>query len=84
MKNTLTLDMRSEEGRCQVSADIDHLTDPERKFVFGVLQAVTQGGSVGFSVLPGEDDQTKIVQFTLTNPIAASLATKVNRLVRTN
>lgn len=81
MTQRLMLDMRTDEGRVQVSVDLDFLSPAERAFLFGTLQAAHKGGEVGFSLMPGEDDSTKVLQFTLKNPLAVSVSGAVSRAV---
>ena len=50
MPNTLSLDMRCEEGRCLVQVDIDFLNAGERQFLFRLLEEAKEGRQVGFSV----------------------------------
>ena len=82
MKNQLTLDMRTDEGRCQVSVDLDFLTHSERVFLFSILQSAQKGAHVGFGVASSDDDQTKLLQFVLPNPIAPNLSNVVHNSLK--
>jgi hypothetical protein len=62
--NTLSLDMRCEEGRELVQLDIDFLTDQERKWLFDLLQTAQKGRQVGFGVESPESGE-QIIKFTL-------------------
>ena len=75
----LTLDIRTDEGRCQVSVDLTFLTKPERIFLFGILQAADKGGNIGFGIGNGEDESTKVISFILSNPLAPNLSQIVRR-----
>lgn len=76
-QNAITLGIITEHGQCAVSVDLSSLTRQERIFLFGLLQGAREGGSVGFGVEQGEDERTKIVKFTLTNPLAQTISTAV-------
>lgn len=67
MPNTLSLDMRCEEGRCLVQVDIDFLNAGERQFLFRLLEEAKEGRQVGFSVDSHENGE-HIVKFTLGMP----------------
>ena len=62
--NTLSLDMRCEEGRCLVQVDITSMTDRERAWLFGLLAKAEKGSPVGFCV-DDAGDGAHVVKFTL-------------------
>jgi hypothetical protein len=62
--NTLSLDMRCEEGRCLVQVDISEMAENERQWLMSLLTQAEKGSPVGFGVDAGEDG-AHVVKFTL-------------------
>ena len=62
--NTLSLDMRCEEGRCLVQVDISTMSDRERQWLMSLLTKAEKGSPVGFGV-DAADDGAHVVKFTL-------------------
>lgn len=61
--NTLSLDMRCEEGRCLVQVDISTMAEPERQWLMTLLTKAEKGSPVGFGV--DSVDGGHVVKFTL-------------------
>jgi hypothetical protein len=79
-KHTLTLEVRTESGRCSVAIDLSFMTARERRALFAVVQRPQGGESIGFSMQPFEGgDQKVAITFTLPNPLAATLGGKVRQ-----
>ena len=61
--NTLSLDMRCEEGRCLVQVDISSMAERERQWLMSILTQAEKGSPVGFGV--DSEADAYVVKFTL-------------------
>lgn len=71
----LTLTVRCEYGRAELTLDIDALSKPERQFLFDVMRRTQEGGHVGFDLTesgPGE----KRLMFLLREPVGIDKGVK--------
>jgi hypothetical protein len=74
-RNQLWLDLRTEEGRAQVSVDLSSLTGPERLFLHDLFESANTGAAIGFGVGDG-DNGAQVMQFSFHRAGAAGSSTK--------
>lgn len=63
----LCLDVRTDEGRSQLHCSLEQLSGEQRRFLRGVVEVARRGGSVSFSLEPGEEGEMKL-SFSLREP----------------
>ncbi len=71
-RNQFWLDLRTEEGRAQLSVDLSSLSHRERLFLYDIMHSANTGSTIAFGV--GEDDKgAHVMQFTIARPTPAQL-----------
>lgn len=61
----MTLTARTEDGRCALEMDLDHLSPIQRGFIFSSMAATLKGGSTGFGMRTLENGDI-VIEITLT------------------
>lgn len=81
--NEMTLSVRTGRGRCSIDLGLDHLTGPQRDFIFSSVANTLKGGSAGFGMETLESGEI-VIKITLSagsnkhNPVAKAVAKAVN------
>jgi hypothetical protein len=71
--NQFWLDLRSEEGRAQISVDLSALSKPERAFLFELLKSAHEGKRISFDI--GEAvGGSEVMSFTFTDGLLVPAA----------
>ncbi len=58
--NAMSLTIRTESGKCEVIMGLEGCSIMERRFLFNMLQATKQGGSIGFDVQQSAEGEHRL------------------------